>query len=160
MNFLSFSANTSDWNPRHNPAQILALYVFFVSALHLRRICLTHFNTLSIYTMAYVPETRCLYVGGDFSSTNYSSAHGYSISDPPGSNLRSLCRMHSHDGGKDDTRERASQEIDLSDRMVWGPLGLEATENEAEQTSVPEMPYPVRVIMADTHTDSDTSGMC
>ena len=25
---LSFSANTSDWNPRHNPAQILAFLCF------------------------------------------------------------------------------------------------------------------------------------
>jgi hypothetical protein len=157
---LSFSANASDWNPRHNPAQILALLCFL--CLHLRRICLTRGNTniLSIYTMAYVPETRCLYVGGDFSSTNYSSVHGYSISDPPGSNLRSLCRVHSHDGGKDDTPEGANQEIDLSDRMLWDPLGLEVTERKAEQTSVREMPYPVRVILADTHTTSDTSGMC
>jgi hypothetical protein len=115
--------------------------------------------------MAYVPETRCLYVGGDFSSKTHSSAQGSSISDPHGSNLRSLCRVRADDSIQGDTLQGASNQgesndIDLSGRMVWDSLGLEEIGSQTELASSSTMLHPVRVIVDASSTASDTSGTC
>jgi len=74
-----------------------------------------------VFAIAYVSETRCLYVGGDIKSGTYTSTHGYSASEEPSSNLRRLCLEQSN---PDSSNSSSSSSRDTNDpassrHTVW-----------------------------------------
>jgi hypothetical protein len=93
-------------------------------------------NDGSVLALAYVWETRCLLVGGDFNALTYDPAHGYKMapkSANSGSNLRRLCRVPAQ--GSATGSRNSTGEIDMSSRLVWedvmGPE--EMTDSDAAQ---------------------------
>jgi hypothetical protein len=103
-----------------------------------------------VLALAYVQETRCLYVGGDFTAAAYDERRGSFVSQNASSNLRRVCRI-SRDRTRNGTNIgwSAGEDVDLSTLSEWQDLGPEGQASQDATTGLVEqqvMTDPVRVI--------------
>jgi len=81
----------------------------------------------SVLALAYVWETRCLLVGGDYNDLAYDPAQGYTMapkSSKPGSNLRRLCRVPARGASNNGTSFDVATQLEWEDVDGPGETGM------------------------------------